>query len=31
MAPVFASAIHTLQGERHVIDVLNPGLVGGGN
>jgi beta-alanine--pyruvate transaminase len=29
MAPVFEAAIHTLRGERHVIDVRNLGLVGG--
>ncbi|SHK84914.1 aspartate aminotransferase family protein [Paraburkholderia terricola] len=29
MAPVFENAIHTLRGERHVIDVRNLGLVGG--
>src|ERR1700761_3215363 len=29
MAPVFERAIHKLQGERHVIDVRNLGLVGG--
>ncbi|WP_408493654.1 aminotransferase class III-fold pyridoxal phosphate-dependent enzyme [Paraburkholderia sediminicola] len=29
MAPVFEKAIHKLQGERHVIDVRNLGLVGG--
>ncbi|MEI5996922.1 aspartate aminotransferase family protein [Paraburkholderia bengalensis] len=29
MAPVFEAAIHKLQGERHVIDVRNLGLVGG--
>jgi beta-alanine--pyruvate transaminase len=29
MAPVFEAAIHRLNGERHVIDVRNLGLVGG--
>ncbi|MEM5439156.1 aspartate aminotransferase family protein [Paraburkholderia diazotrophica] len=29
MAPVFEAAIHKLNGERHVIDVRNLGLVGG--
>lgn len=29
MAPVFENAIHTLRGERHVIDVRDLGQVGG--
>lgn len=29
MAPIFEREIHKLQGERHVIDVRNLGLVGG--
>jgi beta-alanine--pyruvate transaminase len=29
MAPAFENALHSLKGERHVIDVRNQGLVGG--